>query len=59
MKPRPQDLTGLSIESAMGIAARDFLRSGMAALLHTASEVGRGGVGSDDINAILDRERRV
>jgi len=55
----PQDLTGLSIESAMGIAARDFLCSGMAALLHTASEVGRGGVGRDDINVILERARRV
>jgi hypothetical protein len=59
MKPRPQDLTGLSIESAMGIAARDFLRSAMTALLHTARQLGRDGVGRNDINARLERTRRV
>jgi len=57
MKPYHIDLTGLSIEAALKIAARDFLQSGTAALEQLAKQLSRDGVGRDEINAVLERQR--
>jgi len=56
MKPRPIDLTGVSIEAAMEIAARDFLHICTAALVHIARELSRDGADRDKINALLELE---
>lgn len=51
------DLSGLSTEAAMAVAARDFTRVIVAVLLWVARTLTRDGLDLDEINAALERER--
>ena len=50
------DFIGLSIETAMEVAARHFLRGNVAASVQTASALIRDAFGGDEINFVLERE---
>jgi len=55
--PRPLDLTGLLIETAMALAARHFLCGNVVPLVQIASALSCDGFGGDEINIVLGRER--
>jgi hypothetical protein len=55
--PNTTDLTGLSVEAAMAVAAREFLAAITAALVQVAMILGGAGASRDEINAALEINR--
>jgi hypothetical protein len=55
--PHTIDPTGLSVSAAVEVASRDLCRGMTALLLQLAQALTRDGVGRDEINILLERER--
>ena len=51
------DLSHLSVAAAIEVASRDLCRGMTARLLQLARSLTRDGVGRDEINILLERER--
>jgi hypothetical protein len=51
------DISGLSVDDAMKVAAREFLAEIVAGLTMFATAMAQSGLGLDEINAAIERER--
>jgi hypothetical protein len=55
--PNTTDLTGLSVEAAMAVAGREFLAAVTAGITQVAMALGQSGLGINEMNVLLERQR--